>query len=119
MIAAAPSHDRYRSRLEEERQQLQARMRQEEQEIKQWNEETGVRTLELESNYNCEYLIATYAHHRRRLKSVVQGLERIEDGTFGVCEACSSPIAEKRLEVLPFARYCITCQEEAETGRIM
>jgi len=35
--------------------------------------------------------------------------ERVASGTFGVCETCGRPIADARLEVLPFARHCIAC----------
>ncbi|MDT0115395.1 TraR/DksA C4-type zinc finger protein [Microbacterium sp. PRF11] len=35
--------------------------------------------------------------------------ERVASGTFGVCESCGRPIADARLEVLPFARRCISC----------
>lgn len=35
--------------------------------------------------------------------------ERVASGTFGVCEHCGRPIADARLEALPFARRCISC----------
>jgi DnaK suppressor protein len=41
-------------------------------------------------------------------------LQKIEDGSFGTCERCSEPIADKRLDALPFARYCIDCQRLVE-----
>jgi RNA polymerase-binding transcription factor DksA len=45
-------------------------------------------------------------------------LEKIEAGTFGLCEDCSRPIARKRLKALPFARLCIECrQQEEQMGR--
>jgi DnaK suppressor protein len=44
----------------------------------------------------------------------VSALQRIDEGSFGTCERCSEPIAEKRLEALPFARYCIDCQRVVE-----
>ena len=41
-------------------------------------------------------------------------LQKLEDGNFGDCERCGEAIAEKRLEALPFARYCIECQRAIE-----
>ena len=48
------------------------------------------------------------------LRDVVSALQRIEDGSYGSCERCGEAISEKRLEALPFARYCITCQRVVE-----
>ena len=41
-------------------------------------------------------------------------LEKIEEGTYGLCESCSEPISRKRLKALPFARLCIACKQEEE-----
>jgi DnaK suppressor protein len=46
---------------------------------------------------------------RETLAEVEHALEKIEDGTYGVCESCGNPIAEARLEAKPAARYCINC----------
>jgi RNA polymerase-binding transcription factor DksA len=48
------------------------------------------------------------------LRDVTSALQRIEDGSFGACERCGEAISEKRLEALPFARYCIDCQRLVE-----
>jgi DnaK suppressor protein len=49
-----------------------------------------------------------------RLQLIQQALERIKDGTFGICAHCQAPIGLKRLQVTPWARSCIDCQEQAE-----
>src|SRR5690349_18870935 len=41
-----------------------------------------------------------------------EALRRLDEGTYGVCEDCESPISPARLRALPFARRCITCQEQ-------
>jgi len=41
-------------------------------------------------------------------------LRRVEEGTYGICEDCDSPISPARLRALPFAKRCITCQEQFE-----
>jgi RNA polymerase-binding transcription factor DksA len=43
------------------------------------------------------------------LEEIEDALRKFDDGTYGTCESCSSPIAEARLEAKPAARYCITC----------
>jgi DnaK suppressor protein len=51
---------------------------------------------------------------REKLELIDEALERIEDGTYGICEDCGSKIAEGRIKVMPFARYCISCQSKIE-----
>jgi DnaK suppressor protein len=48
----------------------------------------------------------------RQLRMVEEALDRLESGDYGVCLSCDEPIAEKRLQALPWARYCVKCQEE-------
>ena len=48
------------------------------------------------------------------LADVEHALRRLEDGTYGTCEACGRPIDEARLEALPAARFCLKDQAAAE-----
>jgi DnaK suppressor protein len=48
------------------------------------------------------------------LRSVTAALSRSEDGSFGVCVHCDSEISPKRLAAVPWAAYCISCQEVAD-----
>jgi DnaK suppressor protein len=45
------------------------------------------------------------------LREISDALIRVDHGTYGVCLECEEPISAKRLEALPWARYCVTCQE--------
>ena len=47
----------------------------------------------------------------RQLRLVEEALDRLDTGDYGICLGCDEPIAEKRLRALPWARYCVTCQE--------
>jgi DnaK suppressor protein len=47
----------------------------------------------------------------RVLRDVEDALRRIESGHYGVCQECDEPISRKRLEALPWAKYCVSCQE--------
>lgn len=51
---------------------------------------------------------------RKKLSEIDLALERISSGTYGECEECGEPVAEKRLEVLPFTRVCVDCQSSYE-----
>ncbi|HQZ39029.1 MAG: TraR/DksA family transcriptional regulator [Acidobacteria bacterium] len=46
------------------------------------------------------------------LQAIDEALVRIEEGTFGVCRDCGEPIAEARLNAIPWTRVCITCKEK-------
>ena len=46
-----------------------------------------------------------------QLRLVEEALDRLDAGDYGTCQACEEPIAEKRLRALPWARYCVTCQD--------
>ncbi|MEY2478914.1 MAG: hypothetical protein QOG87_4229 [Actinomycetota bacterium] len=48
------------------------------------------------------------------LADVAHALERLDQGTYGICEACGQPIGEERLEALPAARFCLKDQALAE-----
>ena len=48
------------------------------------------------------------------LADVERALRRLDEGTYGTCEACSGPIGDERLEVQPAARFCIEHQARAE-----
>lgn len=54
----------------------------------------------------------------RRLRDDVQhALRKFDDGTYGICESCGTLIDVPRLEALPSARHCVTCQTRLEGKR--
>ena len=50
-----------------------------------------------------------------KIKAIDAALERLNRGDYGICEACSDTIAEKRLKVVPWTRFCLHCQENVPT----
>jgi DnaK suppressor protein len=48
----------------------------------------------------------------RLLREISDALDRIDHGTYGICLQCEEPISPKRLDAVPWARYCVTCQEQ-------
>ena len=52
------------------------------------------------------------AQNNSVLRQVEGALERIREGTYGTCADCEEPISQKRLDAVPWARFCISCQEK-------
>ncbi len=51
------------------------------------------------------------------LVSIDLALEKIREGTYGECEGCGKRIPVARLRAIPFARYCVSCQQERDRSR--
>jgi DnaK suppressor protein len=66
----------------------------------------------LESDRNC--LLRIKDRERKLILKVKEALDRIDHGTFGICESCGRPISEKRLMVRPITTLCIECKTEGE-----
>ena len=48
------------------------------------------------------------------LRDIDEALVRVEEGDFGICEACTKPIPKTRLRAVPHARLCVACKREEE-----
>lgn len=68
----------------------------------------------LQQQLNREVAISNIDRQSRLLKDVQAAIARTADGTFGMCLHCEEPIPEKRLKAIPWARYCVPCQEEID-----
>jgi RNA polymerase-binding transcription factor len=66
--------------------------------------------------YTKELLMSMSTNDRQLLESIDQALDRIEAGKYGKCNHCGQPIQDKRLEAVPWARHCVTCQDLNERG---
>lgn len=79
-------------------------------------EDDAIKDLGDQANtaYTREFFFELGTGDRRLLRDVVAALQKIDDGSFGNCERCGETIADKRLDALPFARYCIDCQRLVE-----
>lgn len=58
--------------------------------------------------------IALQAIEREQLNRINSALQRIEDGTYGICTSCGRAIPGERLQVLPYATLCVSCQSQQE-----
>ncbi|MGE0883635.1 MAG: TraR/DksA family transcriptional regulator [Blastocatellales bacterium] len=61
---------------------------------------------------NDQVLDALDDHIREEMKQIEKTLARIDEGVYGVCEECGEKIPVKRLEALPHATRCISCEEK-------
>jgi DnaK suppressor protein len=68
------------------------------------------------NSYTKEFLFSLSNTERDMLQLVDDALHRIDDHRFGVCVVCEDEVDKKRLEAVPWAQRCITCQEKQEQG---
>lgn len=68
------------------------------------------------NSYTKELLFSQSTSERNTLKLIEDALARIQDGSYGECLNCGEDIQQKRLDAIPWAPYCIKCQELQEQG---
>ena len=61
-----------------------------------------------------EFNLLMHERHLRRLKQIDEALERVEEGSYGICEGTEEPINPKRLLLMPLARYSLEYQQQQE-----
>jgi DnaK suppressor protein len=61
-----------------------------------------------------EVSILISARDKEKLLAVEEALEKIKEGTYGVCEDCGDEIGSGRLEAMPLAKLCVACQSRLE-----
>ncbi len=69
-------------------------------------------------NYSKNVMLAVSENESRQLQMIDEALLRIKHKEYGLCVNCESPIPGKRLQALPWARYCLKCQELVERGEL-
>jgi len=70
------------------------------------------------NSYTKEFLFSLTSSEREMLQEVDQALVRIAERRFGVCGSCEDPMNLKRLDAVPWARLCISCQEKQESDQL-
>ena len=55
--------------------------------------------------------------NKQKLQALEEAWEKVEKGTYGICEECKDPIGAGRLKAMPLATLCITCQSKLEKGQ--
>jgi DnaK suppressor protein len=111
--------ERYRRLLDEKKSSLSqeiAKTRSAEEETTE--ESTQDIADKAVSSYTREFLYSLTDGERGTLLQIDEALARIDEGSYGFCTNCGQPIAEKRLTAVPWAPYCVDCQELAEKGML-
>ena len=67
-------------------------------------------------NYSKNVMLAVSENDSRQVILINEALERIADEEYGTCQNCEKEINPKRLDAIPWARYCLNCQELVEKG---
>jgi len=68
-------------------------------------------------NYDRDFLIHLASNEQESLYKIDEALKRIEDKVFGVCSLCDKRIPKVRLKAVPFAEYCVPCQQGHEKDK--
>jgi len=108
---------RFRSLLEEEKTRLTDVIREieDEQEELRLSETSAERSPDPNTAeggslaFEIEKELSLHQNAKDLLSQAEEALERIEDGTYGVCADCDSAIPVARLEALPHTKLCVTC----------
>jgi DnaK suppressor protein len=121
-----------RQRLDEERARLDGiRAGYEREHLRTESETVSVAELSAHAQHQADLGTETFNRERdlsildhidAELSDVEHALKRLDDGTYGLCEACGQPISDDRLEAMPAARFCLSDQSlaerEARTGSL-
>ena len=117
--AAAANRKKFLAKVRENLEETKARLVQEiDLELKNEREATkdeGMDTYDLASEERDREINFILSDRGRvKIKSIEDALERLSEGSYGICESCGIEIAEERLEALPFTRLCRDCQQDQE-----
>ncbi len=120
-VAASPAegYQALRERLLQQKQEITSMYK---QDLRAGQESADVGTDDIvdraNNAYNRELMFSLSDSERQILLQVEDALRRLDDGAYGRCSNCGRTIATQRLEAVPWARYCIDCQELAEKGML-
>src|SRR3990167_1506509 len=68
-------------------------------------------------NFDRDFSLGIASSEQDLLNRIDEALQKIKEGTFGVCEQCEKAITMKRLKAVPYTKMCIKCQEEEEKNK--
>ena len=109
--------DYYKKKLFVKREELQRLVAQTESEGRAADDDSTQDIADKAANsYTKEFLFSQSNNERYILQLVEEAIDRLGNGSFGQCVACHEEVQQKRLEAVPWARHCISCQEKQEQG---
>jgi len=107
----------YKKKLEAKREELLRSIARTEEEGRTADDDPTVDLADKAANsYTKEFLFGQTNTDRTTLQRVDEALERVRKGTYGICDNCEMELQQKRLEAVPWASHCTSCQEKQEQG---
>jgi DnaK suppressor protein len=110
--------NRLRTVLTARREQLQTTLTRVQQELRATTVTHADAADQAAASYDKNALHQQAEQAGRQLRMLDDALRRIETGDYGECVLCGKEIAIVRLEAVPWARYCVDCQELQEQGMV-
>jgi len=109
--------DYYKKRLLARRDELVKTITRTEEEGRQADDDPTVDLADKAANsYTKEFLFGQTNTDRAILNMIDEALKRIRNNEYGTCANCQEEMQQKRLEAVPWAKHCISCQEKKEQG---
>jgi RNA polymerase-binding protein DksA len=114
---------KFREQLLEERARLEVELREIEARTARVDESERANELSAYEDHPADLASETFEREKdlaigesvqSMLHKVINALEKIDRGTYGLCDACGRPIKKARLNALPFATLCLDCQDRLE-----
>jgi len=115
---------KFRDLLLAERQRLEAELQEIEQRTARMSESDRATELSSYEDHPADLASETFEREKALaigesveslFNQVNTALEKLERGTFGICDACARPIKKARLHAMPFATLCLDCQDRLES----
>jgi len=111
--------ENYKKKLQVKREDLVRNIARVEEEGRAADVDTTVDLADKAANsYTKEFLFGQTSAERAFLQLIDESLRRIKNGGYGECANCEEEIQQKRLDAVPWTKYCINCQEKLERGQL-
>src|SRR6266699_1946326 len=65
-------------------------------------------------NFEQEFTLSLIQNEEMVLEEIAEALNRVNQGSYGKCEECGSPIPKARLQALPYTRHCVNCARKVQ-----
>lgn len=106
--------EKLKKALLKEKQEIFAMLEKNREDSQKRISETGDDIDIATDSFQRELLFELTDGERNRLRQINEALEKIEKGTYGICERCGGKISKSRLKAIPYTKYCIKCSKEAQ-----
>lgn len=108
-----------RSELEADRERLQSEVDEAEADLAELMRDSGEGSGDDQADagaatWEREHELSLTNNAKELLEQIEHALERIDEGSYGICESCGNPIGKMRLQAFPRATLCLTCKQKQE-----